>query len=68
MKAGDRIRFTKTLVGKSTEWLPSFNYVEKGELGTIHSMNQCKEGAMVKADNWPLPIAATEDEYEEAGS
>lgn len=51
-KAGDRIRFLKTLTQGPTDETPPFLFARRGELGTIESVGDCREGYKVFWDGW----------------
>ena len=51
-KAGDRIRFLRTLESGPDEDGPGNHYATKGDLGTIDRVGGCWEGYMVFWDKW----------------
>lgn len=51
-KAGDRIKFIKTLTSGPDEDGPGNHYATKGDLGTIDRVGGCWEGYMVFWDKW----------------
>jgi hypothetical protein len=60
---GTRIRFLKTLEEGPGESSPGRQYAARGELGTITG-HGTREGYWAKADSWPTPFGASDDEFE----
>ncbi len=52
LKAGQRIRFLRTITSNDSEESPGNHYASKGDLGTIDRIGGCWEGFMVFWDGW----------------
>jgi len=52
-KAGDRIKFLKTLEAPADEESPACLFAVRGEYGTIKAVVDCWEGYRAYWDNWP---------------
>jgi hypothetical protein len=63
--AGSRIRFKVRLSQGPTEETPAFVFAEAGQLGTVSGYSERGTWRYsVKADGWPTPFLASENEFE----
>ena len=59
---GTKIKFTRELSCDATGDHPAFLFASKGQLGEVTGYGT-REGYWVKADNWPAPFGASENEF-----
>jgi hypothetical protein len=65
IKAGDRIRFNRTLTSPPTGDHPAYIYAQAGDLGTIDRVGGCSEGYWVYWDGWKhAPFGCERKEFE----
>jgi len=57
LEIGTKIKFTKDLYSHATDDCPAFDYARKGETGEVTG-HDCREGHMVKTDNWDASFGA----------